>query len=238
MTIHTAPLIIRCFRRTFESGKYIRNVYQSFTNRLLKLAGKMEESASLSELADIAFEWMEMSIPPETPSTPSSLEDSVQSPACSGSPSTTDTESSQYSGEWEEAPKKPARYSRYSRYSRSSKPSEPPAAGLKASGRGRGRRTRIPPEDRLLRKKEQNKTAATRYRYDCNYIFLSPEKHLQPKHSRRTEKALAININCYDVVMLLLMAGEGADSLGGREGDPFDSDLKSGDRHGMLADAT
>lgn len=195
----------------------------------------MEESASLSELADIAFEWMEMSIPPETPSTPSSLEDSVQSPACSGSPSTTDTESSQYSGEWEEAPKKPARYSRYSR---SSKPSEPPAAGLKASGRGRGRRTRIPPEDRLLRKKEQNKTAATRYRYDCNYIFLSPEKHLQPKHSRRTEKALAININCYDVVMLLLMAGEGADSLGGREGDPFDSDLKSGDRHGMLADAT
>jgi len=125
------------------------------------IQGKMEESASLSELADIAFEWMEMSIPPETPSTPSSLEDSVQSPACSGSPSTTDTESSQYSGEWEEAPKKPARSSRYSR---SSKPSEPPAAGLKASGRGRGRRTRIPPEDRLLRKKEQNKTAATRYR--------------------------------------------------------------------------
>jgi len=123
------------------------------------MQGKMEENATLVELADIAFEWMETAIPAEAPSAPSSPEELPQSPTCSGSFTTTDTESSQ-SSEWEEAPKKAPRLSPSSR---SSKTTSVAAAAPKATS-GRGRKARIRPEERLLRKKEQNKTAATRYR--------------------------------------------------------------------------
>ena len=125
----------------------------------------MEENATLVELADIAFEWMETAIPAEAPSAPSSPEELPQSPTCSGSFTTTDTESSQ-SSEWEEAPKKAPRLSPSSR---SSKTTSVAAAAPKAT-RGRGRKARIRPEERLLRKKEQNKTAATRYRYSHIHI--------------------------------------------------------------------
>merc|ERR1712071_527258 len=59
--------------------------------------------------------------------------------------------------------KRPKKAPRLSPSSRSSKTTSVAAAAPKAT-RGRGRKARIRPEERLLRKKEQNKTAATRYR--------------------------------------------------------------------------
>lgn len=140
-----------------DDGDAAEDIASNLLDALMQ--GKMEEKPALIQLADIAFEWADCNITSEAPEVPFSPEEPLQSPSCSGSSGATDTESSLFS-EWEETPKKPTRLSGSSR---SAKSSDPPAVAPKATG-GRGRRSRIRPEERLLRKKEQNKTAATRYR--------------------------------------------------------------------------
>lgn len=115
------------------------------------IQGKVVEDTVLAELTDIALEWMENPVA-ETPDFVNTSSSSEYPMSCVSSSS---DNQSQSSSDWEE-PEQATKKNRTTRTSKRSAVTKPQT--------GRGRKTRIQPEERQSRKKEQNKTAATRYR--------------------------------------------------------------------------